>query len=46
MSENIEEQGGLPAAAETSSLKGSFVAVMYLQHFMKLNIKNTYTKDS
>ena len=47
VSENIEEQGGLPAAAaETSSLKGSFVAVMYLQHFMKLNIKNTYTKDS
>ena len=27
VSENIEEQGGLPAAAETSSLEGSFVAV-------------------
>ena len=38
VSEDVEEQGSLLPADETSSHKGSFIHVFYLLHFVKFNI--------
>ena len=38
LSEDVEEQGVLPLAAENSSHKGFFIHVFYLLHFVKFNI--------
>ena len=37
MSDDVEEQGGLLPAAETSSHKGSFIHIFHLLHFVKFN---------